>query len=437
MRYEANMLGYSLNQKGLFAGVVRDPRNRTVKTNTDIGNIVASETEEEIFYMLGVPFQQPHERWPSPFLNVGFSRTLEKEDLWELPKSRLTSNTTDALEANFYPRCPPAVRPSIYRPEPTDTDTEIMMASAESTEAAVRPYSSLFAAPHRTFYWRIWFGGILKLFADTLKTTTPLLTKVLLTWLTESYIVYHATDVQKASGLLPKPQGIGYGIGLGVGLFAMQEVSSLMTNHSQQIMETVGLRVRLEHTVGQTTTIISSNSVRLDRFSMFAHNIWVAPIQIVIGIGLLINNLGYSALVGLGVLLLGFPLQIILVKIMFTQRKKGVKITDTRVRLTNEVLQGIRLIKYYAWEAFYTHQIGDLREREIATVRKMAIARAALIALVTLIPVLASVLSFITYALSGRDLNIATVIFSSLQFFKDNSIWHPPVRLCSGAVISG
>ncbi|KAJ7630120.1 DNA polymerase lambda, partial [Mycena polygramma] len=60
MRYKANRLGYSLNQKGLFAGVVRDPRNRTVKTNT--GNIVASETEEEIFYMLGVPFQEPHER---------------------------------------------------------------------------------------------------------------------------------------------------------------------------------------------------------------------------------------------------------------------------------------------------------------------------------------------------------------------------------------
>ncbi|KAJ7827859.1 DNA polymerase lambda [Mycena olivaceomarginata] len=53
-------LGYSLNQKGLHAGVVRDPRNRLVKFNT--GNIVASETEEEIFHMLGVPFQQPHER---------------------------------------------------------------------------------------------------------------------------------------------------------------------------------------------------------------------------------------------------------------------------------------------------------------------------------------------------------------------------------------
>ncbi|KAF7373640.1 DNA polymerase lambda [Mycena sanguinolenta] len=51
MRYKANRLGYSLNQKGLFAGVVRDPRNWSVKTNT--GNIVASETEEEIFHMLG------------------------------------------------------------------------------------------------------------------------------------------------------------------------------------------------------------------------------------------------------------------------------------------------------------------------------------------------------------------------------------------------
>ncbi|KAJ7454997.1 DNA polymerase lambda [Mycena galericulata] len=60
IRYKANRLGYSLNQKGLFAGVVRDPRQRTVKTNT--GNVIASETEEEIFRMLDVPFQQPHER---------------------------------------------------------------------------------------------------------------------------------------------------------------------------------------------------------------------------------------------------------------------------------------------------------------------------------------------------------------------------------------
>jgi ATP-binding cassette subfamily C (CFTR/MRP) protein 1 len=116
----------------------------------------------------------------------------------------------------------------------------------------------------------------------------------------------------------------------------------------------------------------------------------VAPIQLAIGIGLLIGNvgmnpsitfhllimvifqLGYSALVALGVLVLAFPLQVILVKIMFAQRKKAVKITDLRIRLTTEVLQGIRLIKLYAWEAFYTGQISDLRKNEIHAIRRQA-----------------------------------------------------------------
>jgi DNA polymerase lambda len=31
MRLKANVLGYSLNQRGLYAGVVRDPRDRRVK----------------------------------------------------------------------------------------------------------------------------------------------------------------------------------------------------------------------------------------------------------------------------------------------------------------------------------------------------------------------------------------------------------------------
>ncbi|CAK5271106.1 unnamed protein product [Mycena citricolor] len=404
--------------------------------------------------------------WLGPFLDVGFSRPLEKEDLYELPPDYLTSATTDQFEANFYRRCPPEQRPEAFRdPENADSlngaetvsvdsgtkegkenlkeageeaSTKTAKTKTKSKKKKVKSEfdSSLSRALLRTFFWRIAGGGILKLFSDTLKTTTPLLNKVILSWLSTSYAYYRATDAERASGLLQKPQGIGYGVGLAFGLFAMQECASIMANHSEQIMMALGLsvrtgvigavfrkslrlsgRARLEHSVGQTTTIISADSARLDRFSQFGHNIWVAPIQLVIGVALLINNLGYSALVGLGVLLLGFPVQMVLVKVMFAQRKKGVKITDTRVRLSNEVLQGIRLIKYYAWEAFYTHQIGTLREREIATVRKTAIARAVLIALVTLIPMLASILSFITYALSGHNLNVA-IIFSSLQFFN-------------------
>ncbi|KAI9435731.1 hypothetical protein H4582DRAFT_1968310 [Lactarius indigo] len=60
LRLKANKMGYSLNQRGLFEGVVRSVEDRAIKTNA--GNVIASETEEEIFRILGVPWVEAHER---------------------------------------------------------------------------------------------------------------------------------------------------------------------------------------------------------------------------------------------------------------------------------------------------------------------------------------------------------------------------------------
>ncbi|KAG6856149.1 hypothetical protein H0H87_007054 [Tephrocybe sp. NHM501043] len=149
---------------------------------------------------------------------------------------------------------------------------------------------------------------------------------------------------------------------------------------------------------------------------MLIASLWVSPIQMIIGIGLLIGNLGYSALVGLAVMIFGIPFQAILVLIMFKQRDKGVKITDNRVQLTTEVLQGIRLIKMYAWEEFYASEIEKLRAGEIAALRKISWASSILIASISFVPSIATVLTFITYSATGHELNVATV-FTSLQLF--------------------
>lgn len=77
----------------------------------------------------------------------------------------------------------------------------------------------------------------------------------------------------------------------------------------------------------------------------------------------------------------------------------------------------LRLIKYFSWESFYADQINVLRAQELKTVRKFSLAFAAMIGSVTFIPILASILSFITYYLTGHDLNVA-IIFTSLQFFN-------------------
>ncbi|KAF9269804.1 multidrug resistance-associated ABC transporter [Marasmius fiardii PR-910] len=384
--------------------------------------------------------------WLSPFLAVGFSRPLERDDLWELPSKRLTHNITNELESNFFARCPPEKRPhfltktpGISTAEQKGSETEMSIPSekqppsAEGSKSAQHD-SSLGKSILFTFRRSVVITGLLKLCSDTLITTTPLVNKVLLTWLAQSFIYYRANGEERAS--IPAPRGIGYGIGLAFAIFAMQETASLMLNHFMQRTMANGLlvrsglignifrkslrlsgRARTEHSVGKITTMISTDTARLDKFCAFGHILWASPIQFAIGVGLLIGNLGYSALVGLGVLILGLPIQFFLVRILFVQRKKGVKITDSRVRLTNEVLQGVRLIKAYAWEDFYTAAVGNLRKKELNTIRKSAIARSCLIAFVTFVPVLASVLSFITYALSGHDLNVA-IVFSSLQLFN-------------------
>ena len=64
-------------------------------------------------------------------------------------------------------------------------------------------------------------------YPETLKTTTPLINKLILTWLAETYVYHRLTDDQLAAGVIPQPRGIGYGLGLAFALFAMQGAYAL------------------------------------------------------------------------------------------------------------------------------------------------------------------------------------------------------------------
>ncbi|KAL1706525.1 P-loop containing nucleoside triphosphate hydrolase protein [Schizophyllum commune] len=396
--------------------------------------------------------------WLDPLLKVGFSRPLQEDDLWSLPEKLSTGSIADRLEYNFYVRCPPEQRPLVVRERhpalasgvpaaqgkerDEKTLAEVSSTPAEAKEGDKQPTKSpydesLIKAIHRTVLLRWWLGGLFKVLGDTLRTTSPLIQKVMLGWLAEAYLFDHL-DADGRDSYFPNgaPRGIGYGIGLAFALFAMQEVASLFNNHYQQLVKSVGLitrtgvigmilrkalrlsgKSRQEHNVGHITTMISTDTERLYEFCLYAHEAWVAPIQVAIGIGLLIHFLGVSALVGLGVLIFGLPFQMIMVAVLFAQRKKGVGITDGRVRLTSEVLHGIRLVKAYVLEEFYMNKITDFRRRELATIRRASIAQALLFASVHVVPVAAAILSFVTYSLTGHDLNVA-IIFSSLSLFN-------------------
>ena len=51
---------------------------------------------------------------------------------------------------------------------------------------------------------------------------------------------------------------------------------------------------------------------------------------------------------------------------------------DQRIRLTSEVLNGIRVIKLYAWEDHFQRNVQSIRNNELAVLRKIAYLNAGL-----------------------------------------------------------
>ncbi|CAG8752395.1 3801_t:CDS:2, partial [Acaulospora colombiana] len=98
-------------------------------------------------------------------------------------------------------------------------------------------------------------------------------------------------------------------------------------------------------------------------------------------------------------------------------RRKAQKVTDERVKLTQEILQGIRVIKYYAWEDSFLENLNKLREKEIGLIRRLLVIRAVILGISSVIPVFASILSFIVFVLAGGDLT-TDVVFASLALFN-------------------
>ena len=52
---------------------------------------------------------------------------------------------------------------------------------------------------------------------------------------------------------------------------------------------------------------------------------------------------------------------------------------DQRVKLMNEILNGIKVLKLYAWENKFVDQILDLRSKEVKALNLMAIFEGAMI----------------------------------------------------------
>jgi len=106
-------------------------------------------------------------------------------------------------------------------------------------------------------------------------------------------------------------------------------------------------------------------------------------------------TLGTSALVGLGVMIILVPAQGFIASRLGRLRHALLAKTDQRVRIVNEILQGIRVIKYYAWEGRFAETVEDIRTKEVKILTSQATFRYFLSVISTILCLLCSVPSAI------------------------------------------
>nr|QNH67943.1 ATP-binding cassette transporter subfamily C member 1 X4 [Brachionus plicatilis] len=230
-------------------------------------------------------------------------------------------------------------------------------------------------------------------------------------------------------------------------LFIVACIQSLLFHNYFDRMFNVGFRIRIalmdliykkslrlsnnsrkESTVGQMVNILAVNAQSFVEYPHHLNMIWTSLFTITVAVFLLWNQLGIAAIAGVLTMVFLIPINSVF---MSQSRKfllKKYKHQDSRVKIINELLNGIKIIKLYAWELCFKSIIENVRRRELLVIKKIANFNAISYFAWTLAPFMVSVVSFGIFVFINEENSLtAEVAFVSLSLF--NSLRHPLAML--------
>uniref|UniRef100_A0A4W5RGT7 ATP-binding cassette, sub-family C (CFTR/MRP), member 8 n=1 Tax=Hucho hucho TaxID=62062 RepID=A0A4W5RGT7_9TELE len=124
-----------------------------------------------------------------------------------------------------------------------------------------------------------------------------------------------------------------------------------------------------ELTVGQICNLVAIDTNQLMWFFFLCPNLWAMPVQIIVGVILLYYLLGISALIGATVIAVLAPVQYFVATKLSQAQKSTLEYSSERLKKTNELLRGIKLLKLYAWEHIFCHSVEETRGKELTSLQ--------------------------------------------------------------------
>ncbi|XP_040293674.1 ATP-binding cassette sub-family C member 9 isoform X3 [Bufo bufo] len=172
-----------------------------------------------------------------------------------------------------------------------------------------------------------------------------------------------------------------------------------------------------EMTLGQINNLVAIETNQLMWFLFLCPNLWAMPVQIIMGVILLYKLLGVSALVGAAVILLLAPVQYFIATKLAEVQKNTLDYSTERLKKTNEILKGIKLLKLYAWENIFCSSVEETRMKELTSLKTFALHTSLSIFMNAAIPIAAVLATFVTHEYVESNTLTPANAFASLSLF--------------------
>jgi ABC-type multidrug transport system fused ATPase/permease subunit len=169
---------------------------------------------------------------------------------------------------------------------------------------------------------------------------------------------------------------------------------------------------------GTIINLMAVDSFKVSEVCAYLHFLWAStPVQFIGTIFLLYQVLGASSFVGIAMMAILLPVNMVIAKKFASMQKEILAATDARIHITNEVLSNIRIIKFFAWEQRFMAQVDEKRSVELKVIRDRYIVWAFAATIWSGAPLLITFLSFMMYTRFEKKDLVPSIAFTSLSLF--------------------
>uniref|UniRef100_A0A673HZR5 Multidrug resistance-associated protein 1 n=1 Tax=Sinocyclocheilus rhinocerous TaxID=307959 RepID=A0A673HZR5_9TELE len=347
--------------------------------------------------------------WITGLMVTGYKRPLEEKDLWSLNTEDKSQRVVPQLVRRWDQECNKVKRSEVRK-------SEILL--AKTLQKTGEP--SLFCALCRTFGPYFLVSSLYKIIHDILMFVGPEILRLLIQFVNDSSaptwhgyfyttLLFVCTCVQTL--ILQKYFHVCFVTGMRLRtaiVGAVYRKALVITNAA-----------RRTSTVGEIVNLMSVDAQRFMDLITYINMIWSAPLQVILALYFLWQNLGPSVLAGVAVMVLMVPVNAVIAMKTKTYQVAQMKSKDNRIKLMNEVLNGIKVLKLYAWELAFKDKVSAIRESELRVLKKTAYLGAVSTFTWVCAPFLVALSTFAVYVLMDEH-NIldAQKAFVSLALFN-------------------